>query len=78
MSKEKPESGDVWKNSYGELSHIIYSDYVVVFARKYWITHYEYHYSVDRLDLNKFLKKYTYQGKSKVKIEDLFKTENEE
>ena len=72
MSKEKPEVGDVWKNNYDELAHIIYSDYIVIFVRKYWITYYECHYSIDRLDLNKFLKKYTYVDKSKVKIEELF------
>lgn len=72
-----PEVGDVWENSYGELAHIIYSDSIVVFMRKYWITNYEYHFEVNRYDLSKFLKKYTYLGKSIVKIEDLFKTENE-
>ena len=72
MSKDKPEVGEVWKNNYGELAHVIYSDYVVIFVRKYWITPYEYHYSIDRLDLSKFLKKYIYVDKSKVKIEELF------
>lgn len=72
MSQFKPEVGDVWKNNYGELAHIIYSDHIVIFVRKYWITDYEYHYSIDRLDLNKFLRKYTNTGKSKVKLEELF------
>lgn len=75
MSKEKPECGDVWKNNYGELAHIIYSGYIVIFERKYYITDYEHHYSIDKLDLNKFLKKYTYLGKSKVNLEELFDVE---
>ena len=72
MSKEKPEVGDVWKDPYGEEAHILWVGYVGVYVRKYWITNYEYHYSIDRLDLNKFLKKYTYVGKSKVNIGELF------
>ena len=75
MSKDKPETDEIWKNNYGELAHIIYSDYIVIFVRKYWITYYEYHYSIDRLDLNKFLKRYTYVNKSKVCIKELFDVE---
>ena len=70
--KHSPEVGDVWKDPYGEEAHILWVGYVVVYVRKYWITNYEYHYSIDRLDLNKFLKKYAYVGKSKVNIEELF------
>ena len=85
MSKDKPEVGDVWKDPYGEEAHIIWVGYIVVYIRKYWITNYkypyevyEYHYEVCKLDYNKFVRKWTYLGKSKANINDLFKTENEE
>lgn len=70
-----PEVGDIWKNKYGEQAHIIYSGGIIVFVRKYWITNYEYHYEVNRLDLDKFIKKYTYLSKAKVNIEELFDVE---
>lgn len=37
MNEFKPKSGDIWQNNYGELAHIIYSDYIVIFVRKYWL-----------------------------------------
>ena len=67
-----PQWDEIWKNNYGEESYIIYSGFIVVFIRKYWITNYEYHYEIKKLDLSKFLKRYTYVGKSKSSIFDLF------
>ena len=85
MSKDTPEVGDIWKDSYGEEAHILWVGYIVVYVRKYWITiykhHYEvyeYHYEVCKLDYNKFIRKWVYLGKSKATIDDLFNTENEE
>ena len=78
MSKDTPETGDVWKDSCGEQAHILYVGYIVVYVRKYWITNYEYHYEVCKLDYNKFIRKWAYIGKSKANLDDLFKTENEE
>ena len=75
MSKDTPEVGDVWKDSYGEEAHILWIGYIVVYVRKYWINNYEYHYEVCKLDYNKFIRKWTYLGKSKATIDDLFKTE---
>ena len=77
MSKDKPEVGDVFKDGYGEKAHILWVGYVVVYIRKYWITNYEYHYEVCKLDYDKFIKKWTYLEHSKANINDLFKTENE-
>ena len=77
MSKDKPEVEDVWKNKYGEEAHILWVGYVVVYIRKYWITNYEYHYEVCKLDYNKFIRKWTYLSKSKANIDDLFKMKNE-
>ena len=75
MSKDKPEGGDIWKDEYDEKAHILWVGYIVVYVRKYWITNYEYHYEVCKLDHNKFIRKWTYLGKSKTNINDLFKTE---
>ena len=75
MSKDKPEGGDIWKDEYDEKAHILWVGYIVVYVRKYWITNYEYHYEVCKLDYNKFIRKWTYLGKSKTNINDLFKTE---
>lgn len=77
MSKEKPEVGDVWKDPCGEKAHILWVGYIVVYVRKYWITNYEYHYEVCKLDYDKFLRKWDYFGKSKANIDDLFEAEEE-
>lgn len=77
MNKDKPEVGDVWVDEYGEKSHILWVGYIVVYIRKYWITNYEYHYEVCKLDYDKFIRKWTYLGKSKINIDDIFKTNHE-
>ena len=71
-----PEAGDLFKDEYGEKAHILWVGYVVVYVRKYWITSYEYHYEVGKLDYDKFIRKWTYLGKSKATIEQLFELEN--
>lgn len=78
MSKDTPEVGDIWKDSYGEEAHILWVGYIVVYVRKYGITNYEHHYEVCKLDYDKFIRKWTYLGKSKATINDLFKTEDKE
>lgn len=70
-----PQRDEIWKNNYGEEAYIIYSGSIVVFVRKYWITNYEYHYAVNKLDLSRFLKSYTYVGKSKTSIFYLFEVQ---
>ena len=71
-----PEAGDLFKDEYGEKAHILWVGYVVVYVRKYWITSYEYHYEVGKLDYDKFIRKWTYLGKSKATIEQLFELES--
>ena len=79
MNKQKePEVGDVWKDKYGEQAHILWVGYVVVYVRRYWINNYECHYEVCRLDYDRFIRKWTYVGKNKANIEQLFEVENEE
>lgn len=72
-----PEAGDIFKDEYGEKAHILWVEYIVVYVRKYWITNYEYHYEICKLDYDKFVRKWTYLGHSKANIDDLFKVENE-
>lgn len=73
-----PEAGDIFKDECGEKAHILWVGYIVVYVRKYWITNYEYHYEICKLDYDKFIRKWTYLGHSKANIDDLFKVENEE
>lgn len=77
-SNRTPEAGDIFKDEYGEKAHILWVGYIVVYVRKYWITNYEYHYEICKLDYDKFIRKWTYLGHSKANIDDLFKVENEE
>ena len=68
MSKDKPEVGDVWINKTGRKKYYIVSlgnSYVACLVKGLGI-------STKYYDL---FQNYTYLGKSKVKIEDLFKTE---
>ena len=73
MSKDKPEVGDVWEFR-GVLDNVLEVDDTTV---KICFLHDRKHLII----INHFTKEYTkiakYLGKSKVKIEDLFKTENE-
>lgn len=76
ISDRTPEVGDVWKDEYGEKAHILWVGYVIVYVRKYWITNYEYHYEICKLDYNKFIRKWTYLGKSKANIDNIFEIGN--
>ena len=89
MSKEKPEVGDVWEHKgHKTLLHIIEvgSNFITFFGyaddvyphktyKRYYVN------SFSELDNDPrykyFAEDYEYLGKSKVNIEDLFKTENE-
>lgn len=75
MSKDKPEVGDVWKANKSEIEFMLTNKDVRVF--NFW-------YSIakdgrtKRILINDcFFEENTYLGKSKVNIDDLFKTENE-
>lgn len=87
MSKEKPEVGDVWKHKrIGSLLYIIEvgANFITflgcakdVFAHKTYKRYYVNSFSSLDGDprYTRFTEDYDYKGKSKEKIEDLFKTE---
>jgi len=74
MSKDTPQVGDVWVSQNGHKVHVDVTDNIVT----------SFYYSglyrlCKKIVVTKeFVKAYTYLGKSKVNIDDLFKTENEE
>ena len=75
MSKEKPQAGDIWKDEDGRRFAIIETThkYIYVASRKLrgrGITIKTYTHSKINND-------WRYVGKSKVNLNDLFKTENE-
>ena len=88
MSKDKPEVGDVWKNKHNEsLLYIIEvgSNFITflgcakdVFAHKTYKRYYVNSFLTDDPRYTHFTENYEYKGKSKVKIEDLFKTDEKE
>lgn len=87
MSKDRtPEVGDVWKNNrYGDLLHITdigtnFIDFIGYAPYNKDNPYFENHFSNVRGDerYTKFSEYYTYLGKSKANIDDLFKTEDEE
>lgn len=77
MSKDTPEVGDVWGDEYDNRVFISYGGksiilfYILVIVEDLMLAR----------ELTKsrkeFLDEYTYLGKSKANIDDLFKTENE-
>lgn len=77
MSKDKPEVGDVWKVS-GEIGGGYYKAFKVVVINTINFIH-PYCLSEDNepFFMCECEAEFKYLGKSKVKIEDLFKTENE-
>ena len=73
MSKDKPEVGDVWRSS----SHTFYIVRITKSGFVHCVEIDGQGFHTGRVELD-FIKTYCkYIGKSKVKIEDLFKTENE-
>ena len=74
MSKDKPEVGDIWiDNDDKYKKYIIFSvDYrtqtITVLDKHFWKSSFSYEI---------FTEYFTYLGKSKANIDDLFKTENE-
>ncbi len=75
MSKDRPEVGDVWANkTTGDRVQVKLSLTTIIYA---WHKVGETIYTYD-FDRDMFLKAFTYLGKSKANINDLFKMENEE
>lgn len=68
MSKEKPEVGDVWENKYKTRVRVIYVDKYSVDYHLLWGSFLEKESDV----YSYFLENYTYLGKSKVNIKELF------
>lgn len=73
MSKDKPEVGDVWVNkTTGDRVQVKLSLTTIIYAwHKVGDTIYTYDF-----DRDMFLKAFTYIGKSKASIEQLFEVEN--
>lgn len=75
MSKENPEVGDVWVNkTTGDKVQVKLSLTTIIYAW-YKVGDTIYTYDFDR---DVFLKAFTYLGKSKASINDLFKTDEKE
>lgn len=85
MSKDTPEVGDVWKhNRFGNLVYIIeigsnFIDFIGYDKDDQYNRYYKNCFSNINCDerYKRFTEFHTYLGKSKAKIDDLFKTENE-
>lgn len=75
MSKDKPEVGDVWKANGSGI--VFYLSAIDVRDEKMMFSMAQDGRTKRILVDNYFLMDNTYLGKSKVKIEDLFKMENE-
>lgn len=72
MGKDTPEVGDIWANkTTGDRVHVKLSLTTIIYAW-YKVGDTIYTYDFDR---DMFLKAFTYIGKSKANIDDLFKTE---
>lgn len=86
MSKDKVEIGDVWRNNrFGDLLYITevgtnFIDFIGYSPYNKDNPYFVNHFSNVRNDerYTRFTEFYTYLGKSKANINDLFKTENEE
>lgn len=80
MSKDKmPEAGEVWQPKNNEYSRVI----VTYYSDEFEVLLIAIRYAGILQKIKKYHKKwfvnnYTYIGKSKANINDLFKTENEE
>lgn len=75
MNKVTPEVGDVWIDNDAE-----YKKYIILSAdyRTQTVTVLDKHFWKSGFSYEVFIKYFTYLGKSKANINDLFQTENEE
>ena len=75
MSKDTPEVGDVWIDKDDK-----YKKYIIISSnyREQTITVLDKHFWKSSFSYEIFTKFFTYLGKSKANIDDLFKTENED
>lgn len=77
MSEEKPEVGDVWQLKDNVYSRVVVNYYnnefdVLLVAVRYGGVLYK----IKKYHKKYFIKNYTYLGKSKANISDLFEVEN--
>jgi hypothetical protein len=77
MSKDTPEIGDVWIDEFNHRMYISYSDDSTTCVNVFYKT--KPYIGLDKITVitKEFIKAFTYLGKSKANIDDLFKTENE-
>lgn len=81
MSKDTPEVGDIWKDNNTKKPIYVFGIYKTSWGEYVcWCYYWEKELELISENVGKklFLQNYTYLGKSKVNINDLFKTENEE
>lgn len=77
MSKDTPEVGDVWIHDRNENIRHLIVDAGILLVHTVSLG-YKKHLIGNPYDADTFTREFTYLGKSKVNINDLFKTENEE
>lgn len=79
MSKDRaPEVGDVWIDEFNHRMYISYSDDSTTCINVFYKT--KSYIGLDKITVitKEFIKAFSYLGKSKATIDDLFKTEDEE
>lgn len=74
MSKDTPEVGDMFEDKFKNRMFVYYTDKVTTSFYIKFRNEIEKYTALTR----EFIQTFTYLGKSKVTINDLFKTENEE
>lgn len=74
MSKDTPEVGDVFKDKFKNRMFVYYTDKVTT---SFYI---KFRNVIEKYTVltREFIQTFTYLGKSKANIDDLFETENEE
>ena len=83
MSKDTPEANEIWtqkgrKDKYPIRILGIYKSFYGDYVHWCYFCEADLEIENDNIRMDKFLENYTYLGKSKANIDDLFKTENEE
>ena len=77
MSKDTPEVGDIWIHDRAKNIRHLIVDAGVLLVHTVSLG-YKKHLIGNPYDADTFTREFTYLGKSKANIDDLFKTENDE